>query len=308
MSQHYDYIAIDIAKDTLQVQTRSENQALGYDYEGIERILSLAKEQEGALVVLEASGGYERRLIDALMDEAIPFALVNPRRIRGFAASEGVRAKTDPIDAKLIWRFAQEKKLQPSHIPQGNRAELAELLDRRGQLSGQLAREKNRRQKSSQRLLPLIETMIKTIQQQIAQIDKRMEELVESDQRLKWQSARMQSVTGVGPITAWTLLAYIGEIEQLSRNKLVALAGVAPFNRTSGLYEGKRTIQAGRAKVRRCLYMAARTAAIHNRVINPYVARLVKRGKPYRCAIVAAMRKLLIHIQSLIKKHDNALA
>lgn len=308
MSQHYDYIAIDIAKDTLQVQTRSENQALGYDYEGIERILSLAKEREGALVVLEASGGYERRLMDVLMDEAVPFALVNPRRIRGFAASEGVRAKTDPIDAKLIWRFAQEKKLQPSQIPQGNRAELVELLDRRGQLSGQLAREKNRRQKSSPRLLPLIETMIKTIQEQIAQIDKRMEEIVESDHRLKWQSARMQSVTGVGPVTSWTILAYIGEIEHLSRNKLVALAGVAPFNRSSGLYEGKRTIQAGRAKVRRCLYMAARTAAIHNGVINPYVARLVKRGKPYRCAIVAAMRKLLIHIQSLLKKHDDALA
>jgi len=115
----------------------------------------------------------------------------------------------------------------------------------------------------------------------------------------------MQTVCGVGPNTAWSILAYLSEITELNRNQLVALAGLAPFNRDSGKYKGKRSIQGGRAKVRATLYMAAQTAAIHNPIIKPYVDRLRNdKGKPYKCAMTAAMRKILVHLQSLLKKQQ----
>ena len=143
--------------------------------------------------------------------------------------------------------------------------------------------------------------MIKILEKEIATLDRAIDKQIDSDPELKSRAEIMKSIKGVGKITAWTLLAYLSELESLNRNKLVALAGIAPFNRDSGKLHGERTIQGGRAKVRKSLYMAAHTAATCNPVIAPYVQRLRDRGKPYKCAIVAAMRKLLIHIQSQIK-------
>jgi transposase len=134
--------------------------------------------------------------------------------------------------------------------------------------------------------------------------DKAIDELVASSPALQFESNIIQSVQGVGKITAWTLLAYLSEIEHLNRNRHVALAGIAPFNRDSGKFTGKRSIIGAHAKVRRCLYMAAHTSANCTPIIAAYVQGLRDRGKPYKCVIVAAMRKLLIHIQSLIKKHQ----
>ena len=118
----------------------------------------------------------------------------------------------------------------------------------------------------------------------------------------------MQSVVGIGKTTAWSILAYLSEITELKRNQLIALAGIAPFNKDSGKFQGKRRIEGGRAKVRKCLYMAAQSAAVHNEHIKKYVDGLRARGKPYKCAIVAAMRKILIHLQILLKKQQITLA
>ena len=139
-------------------------------------------------------------------------------------------------------------------------------------------------------------------------LDGQIRELIKKNEPLQAKTQILAAVKGVGEVTTWTLLAYLSEMTYVSRNQLVALAGLAPYNRDSGKSRSKRSIQGGRAKVRKCLYMAALTAARHNPVIKAYMEGLLARGKPYKCALVAAMRKLLIHLQSLLKKHQLALA
>jgi len=295
------YVAIDVSKSTLQVQDDRRAFAVGNDPHGHRKLRDFLKTCANALVVFEASGGYERTLLQSLHKAGMPLAMVNPARVRDFARSEGVRAKTDPIDGKMILAFAKSKALRAMEVPSEACTKLAALLDRRGHLVEQLAREKNRLQNSEPFIHGSIKRMIRILEKEIAAIEESIKKLVGSDPALKSRSEIIESVKGVGKITAWTLLAYLSEIEELNRNRLVALAGIAPFNRDSGKVSGRRSIVGGRAKVRRCLYMAAHTAASCNPVIAAYVQGLRDRGKPYKCAIVAAMRKMLIHIQSLMK-------
>lgn len=295
------YVAIDVSKATLQIQDDGLSMTIANDPGGFKKLLKHLKGCVNPLVVFEASGGYERALMEALHKAAIPLAMVNPARVRDFARSEGVRSKTDPIDAKMILAFAKSKAVKPMQAPSEVCLKLAAFLDRRGHLVEQLTREKNRIQNSEALIHRSIKRMISVLEKEIAAIEKAINQLVASDPSLKARTEIIESVKGVGRVTAWTLMAYLSEIEDLSRNGAVAMAGIAPFNRDSGKFSGKRTIQGGRAKVRKCLYMAAHTAATCNPVIAPYVKGLRDRGKPYKCAIVAAMRKLLIHIQSLLK-------
>ena len=300
------YVAIDVSKASLQVQDDKRAFAVENTSSGHRKLLVHLKGCPNPLVVYEASGGYERELAAFLRKSAIPQAMLNPARVRDFARSEGVRAKTDPIDTRMILAFAKSKALEAIDPPSEESLKLAALLDRREHLVEQMAREKNRLQNSEALIHRSIQRMMKILQKEIAVIDKAISQLVDSDELLKSRSQTMQSVKGVGKVTAWTLLAYLTEMDHLDRNKLVALAGLAPFNRDSGKMSGRRSIQGGRAKVRKCLYMAAHTAASCNPVISAYVQGLRDRGKPYKCAIVAAMRKLLIHLQCLIKKSQLA--
>lgn len=296
-----DYVAIDIAKATLQVQDDQKSFCVENTPPGHQKLLAALRRLAHPLVVFEATGGYERGLLQCLREANIPLAMLNPSRVRAFARSEGSRAKTDRIDAKMILAFARSKQLQPRPAPSDHQLDLAALLDRRGHLVEQLTREKNRLQNSETLILRSIKRMIKILEKEIASLEQAIEKLTNSDPFLKPRCQLIQSVKGVGKVTAWTLLAHLSEMEHLKRNQLVALAGIAPFNRDSGKASGRRSIIGGRAKVRACLYMAAHTAASCNPVIAPYVQRLRQRGKPYKCAIVAAMRKLLLHLQSLLK-------
>ena len=300
------YVAIDVSKATLQVQDDKRAFTVENNSTGHRKLLVHLKGCPKPLVVYEASGGYERELAAFLRKSAIPQAMLNPARVRDFARSEGVRAKTDPIDTRMILAFAKSKALEAIDPPSQESLDLAALLDRREHLVEQMAREKNRLQNSESLILRSIKRMMKSLEKEIAVIDKAISQLVDSTPLLKSHSQTMQSVKGVGKVTAWTLLAYLTEMDHLDRNKLVALAGLAPFNRDSGKMSGRRSIQGGRAKVRKCLYMAAHTAASCNPVIAAYVQGLRSRGKPYKCAIVAAMRKLLVHLQCLIKKSQLA--
>jgi transposase len=297
----FDYVAIDIGKATLQVQDAHRPFEVDNTPKGHRKLLRHLRSLAHPLVVFEASGGYERALMAALHQARVPLVMVNPARVRDFARSEGVRAKTDPIDARMIRAFAISKALGPMPAPPKIILQLAAFLDRRDHLVEQLAREKNRLQNSESFIHRSIKRMIHILEKEIGEVEKSIHALVLSDPALKARSAIIQSVKGAGKITAWTLLGHLSEIGSLPRNKLVALAGLAPFNRDSGLSSGKRSIFGGRAKVRKCLYMAAMSAASFNPVIAPYVNALCLRGKPYKCAIVAAMRKLLLHFQSLIK-------
>lgn len=306
--ESYKLIAIDIAKDSLEVYDGKQSQSLSYKKEGLAHLYQVITKGEKPWVICEATGGYERALLSFLHEKDITVTLVNPGRVRAFAKSEGIRAKTDPIDARVLLRFGQEKPLVPTLPSNPTQQALEALLDRRSHLTEQLAREKNRRQKSDRYIIDSIKRMILLLEEELALIDQKIRELVACDAHLKAHSQILLAVKGVGEITAWTLMAYLTEIDHLGRNQLVALAGLAPFNRDSGKTCAKRFIQGGRAKVRKCLYMAAQSAARHNPVIRDYVNRLIERGKPYKCAIVAAMRKLLIHLQSLLKNHKKCLA
>lgn len=303
-----NYIAIDIAKDSLAVASDSFKGSFPYTDSGLGKLLKKIKVLDSAMVVCEATGGYERKLMSLLFKQEIPVVLVNPARVRAFARSEGTKAKTDPIDAQMLLRFAKSKDLRPTPAPSEQQQSLQALMDRRSQLTESQAREKNRLQKSPQSVRRSIEKMIAFIEKELKALEEQIKKIIESDEPMNRQNLTMQQVSGIGATTAWSILAYLGEINSLSRNQLVALAGVAPYNKDSGKFKGKRRIEGGRAKVRKCLYMAAQSAAVHNPHIKAYVDGLRARGKPYKCAIVAAMRKLLIHLQSLLKNPQKALA
>jgi transposase len=296
-------VAIDVAKDSLEVLTAGKSFSLENSPRGFDALLREVLPKPDVLVVFEATGGCERALADFLHSRKIALCIINPRRLRAFARSEGIKAKTDRLDAQMIYRFASQKALRPTPAPAPQQRELSDLLDRRSQLCEFAAREKNRIQKAaSKALLSSLRRNIKALEKEIALIEKLIRQLVEATPALQKPIEIITSVKGVGQVTAWTLLAQLPEISHLSRNELVALAGVAPFNNDSGKHSAKRHIYGGRAKIRRVLFMAARTAAQFNPVIAPYVESLVARGKPYKCALTAAMRKLLIHIQCLLKK------
>ena len=295
------FIAVDIGKDSLHVRTSGQAFEITNDPVGLRRLIASLRNETDPLVVCEATGGYERPLLEALAKAKIAYRLINPARIRAFAVSEGIKAKTDPIDARVILRFAQEKKLTRTLPVSPAQQLLADLLDRRSHLTEQIAREKNRLQKASKATATFIRRMIAFAQRQLETLDRTIRLHLGKQPRLSAHAHQLMSVQGVGEVTAWTILAYLPEITTLGRNQLVALAGLAPFNHDSCKTSRKRHIIGGRAKVRRCLYMAAHTAATHNPVIKPYVQGLLDRGKPYKCAIVAAMRKLLIHLQSNLK-------
>jgi transposase len=304
--KRYTYYAVDVAKESLQTQTDEREAELEYNRKGIRAIIQYVRKHPDMVVVMEATGGHERQLLDALHTAEVPCIRINPARVRAFANSEGVKAKTDRIDACMLLRFAREKKLQPKPAPTAEEKHLAALMDRRSQLSGMLTEEKNRLQNSPSCIHADIRSLIRTLETKILRLEKRIQDLIKSTESFRKKTDLIQSVKGVGWVSAVSILAYLPEITQVSRNQLAALAGVAPFNRDSGNKTGKRYIGGGRAKVRHPLYMAALSASKHNPVIRAYVEGLRSRGKPFKCANIAAMRKLLIHIQSILRKHDFA--
>lgn len=307
MSYTFHLVAVDVSKDSLEVQTEQDSFTVPHTRKGICSLIRKVVSRN-PFVVCEATGGYERLLMDICHEKDVPVCRTNPARIRAFAHSEGVRAKTDPIDADMILRFAQEKQLRPTAPPDPHRKRLAALLDRRSHLKEHAAREKNRIKNSPSEIHESIERMLLVLKEEIKTLEKLIRETIEGNKEIASQVACLESIKGVGEVTAWSIAAFLGEISQLTRNQLVALAGLAPFNRDSGKFKGKRKIIGGRAKVRAVLYMAATTAAVYNPVIKDYVEKLRERGKPYKCAIVAAMRKMLIHMQSELKKSELALA
>ncbi len=213
MTKHKSYIAVDIAKDSLQVQAPDYACALPYKQKGLQQLLSiLSKQLEGTILVCEATGGYERPLLALLQERNLPYTLLNPARVRDFARSEGIKAKTDPLDAKMLLRYAQQRQPEPTRPNDPCRQELGTLMDRRSQLTEMLTREKTRLQKAEPLLEPEIEKMIAFIEEQLKALEERIEQSIQSNEELREQSQIIQSVTGVGKVTAWAICAYLGEI------------------------------------------------------------------------------------------------
>ncbi|MCH6259140.1 transposase [Puniceicoccaceae bacterium K14] len=236
-------IAIDVSKDTLEALSSKRSFCVPNANEGLSELLKYIATIETPMIVFEATGGYERTLMEALANKGIPFARLNPARIRYFAKSEGVKAETGPIDARMIMRFAQQKNIQADSPAHPVRKKIAALLDRRNHLSSTLTQEKNRLQSSPKTIHGSIKRLSKVLEKELAAIQKQIRELVKSETKLNQQVEIAKSVIGVGEITAWTILCCLSEIETLSRNQIVALTGIAPYNNDSGKSKKKRQIQ-----------------------------------------------------------------
>lgn len=306
----HSYIAIDVSKDSLQVQTDDTNFCVRYNQSGLNKIAKIAQKQKNALIVFEATGGYEVMLKDYFQQLQILTHLASASKVRYFASSEGVRAKTDRIDAKMLYHYAMEKKLEPQKPNHPAQRELALRMDRRDQLVEERKRERSRLDPlpSSSLIVKSIKRNLRHLDKEIQQIEAEIEKWINQNQELKNLSDELLKIKGVGIWTSCSILAYLGEIAWLKRGQLSALVGLAPYNKDSGKHSGKRRIIGGRGKVRKVLFMAAKAASHSNPVIKEYMKRLKLKGKPWKVALTAAMRKLLLHIQSVVKRYESSIA
>lgn len=305
-------VGIDVSKHAWDVHILAETDApgrglkLGSDQAALKTLLKeLAPLKAQCHIVIEATGGLERSLVVGLMDEGHHVSIINPRRARSFADAEGIGAKTDPIDARLLALFA--RKIQPRLAARitHQHAELDALVVRRRQLVDLRTAETNRAQQTpSKRAKTSIDTVLKTLQKEILAIEDAIARLIESDDDWSRKSQIVSSVPGIGATTAATLLADLPEMGQLNREKIARLAGVAPLNRDSGTLQGKRFIRGGRASLRTVLYMATLAATRWNPVIREDYKRLVARGKPAKAALVACMRKLLSILNTMVRNNE----
>jgi len=302
------YVGIDIAKETFYVATCPDaiKQQLPNTHHGHRQLLKLLQKQNVVLIVLEATGGYERPLAAELISNSLPVVVANPRQVRDFARGIGQKAKTDPIDAQVLAKFAQIVKPSPKPQSKPQINELSELVRRRRQLNDLLTQESNRLAIISHpKVKKSIHKMIKTLESQIKEIEQLIRNYIDSDDDFKKKDNILQSVPGVGPQTSAMLIANLPELGTLNRQEIAALAGVAPWNNSSGKFDGKMHIWGGRKDVRSILYMSTFTARRFNPVIRLFAERLKKSGKAYRVVMTACMRKLLIILNTMIK--DQAL-
>ena len=298
------FIGIDVAKDTFCVcsSPAAINLSLSNSTKGINQLIKLLKPHNVKLVVLEATGGYERPIVAGLLQADFKVVVASPRQVRQFARGIGELAKTDPIDARVLARFAQ--LVQPKPRPQFSRKteELADLVTRRNQLTSLRTQELNREQTVRHRqVLKSVRKMIKTLNAQIADLDELIQKHIQSDEQLSNKDKILRSTPGIGPQTSAILLSQLPELGLLNRQQIAALVGVAPYDFRSGRFAGQSRIWGGRKQIRNMLYMAALTAIRYNPVIKNFYQRLISQGKKFKVVITACMRKLLIILNTMMR-------
>jgi len=300
------YVGIDVSKDRLDIARSDEAtpHSVSNDVAGIAQLVGFLRASPIALIAIEATGGYERAALHALLEAKLPVALVNPRHVRDLAKGLGLNAKTDPIDARVVCEFARLASPRLASRPSKNRDELEALVTCRRQLIDVRTEQTNRRhQTASRAALRSIDAVLKVVNKQIADLDKQIARLIESDDDLHRRGQLLRSAPGVGPVLVATTLAELGELGEIDRKKVSALVGVAPFNRDSGRLKGKRVTRGGRTSVRAVLYMAALSAKRHNGVLRRFAERLEAAGKPPKVVLVAVMHKLLTFLNAMLREN-----
>ena len=307
MSEAKVYCGVDVAKASLDVAWGRERRRVSNDVEGRKQLVKWFGQIAGAVqVICEASGGYERGLIQALQRHKINVSLVQASRVRQFARASGIWAKTDRIDATVLCAFGEAIKPEVMAAARPQQEKLRELESQRRHLTSLLVAEGNRRAQLSDRaVLSSIKRLMTQIQKQIDSIDLLIKELIDESAELSGKARKLTAIKGVGARTAALLLAQMPELGELNRREAAALAGLAPFNRDSGVMRGKRTIFGGRRAVRNGLYMAALVATRHNPILAAFYQRLCAAGKPRKLALIATMRKLLLVLNSALKPLPN---
>ena len=299
------FIGIDVSKDRLDVCRRPEGEAFAVARDG-EGLAALIERLQGArpeLIVLEATGGFEQVVAAGLAGAGLPVVVVNPRQIRDFARALGRLAKTDRIDAAVIALFAEWVRPEPRPLPNEQARELDALVTRRRQVIEMIVAEGNRaRRLDIRRLKKRIDRHLGVLQKELTEIERELDDTIRKSPIWRETEDLLKSVPGIGDATARTLLAELPELGTLDRRQIAALAGLAPFNRDSGAFRGRRMIGGGRSSVRAALYMAALTAARHNPVIAAFYQRLLAAGKAKKAALVACMRKLLTILNAILRE------
>jgi transposase len=305
MQKELLYCAIDVWKERLDVEgaALALPEQLGNDQAGYRQLIQAAKKYPGVVqFVFEASGPYHLGLALALWQASIPLSVLNPARVRYFAKAQG-KAKTDPLDKQVIGAFAQAFRPQATPAPDRVQRELMELLQRRDALVNSRAAEQNRLGQTCHCLIKRqIRRLVGQLTEQIEQLDRLMNQLVDSSAELKAKLEALCQIKGVGQLTALTLLMTVPELGTLGRNRISRLIGLAPLNDDSGQQSHKRFIQGGRKRPRGALYMASLSASRYNPVLGAFYRRLLKAGKPKKVALTAVMRKLLICLNARLRQ------
>ena len=299
------HIGIDVSKATLDVaiSNQKEIKSFSNDEKGINQIINYLKREKPVLIVMESTGGLEKLLAASLAEYSLPVVVVNPRQVRDFAKAKGRLAKTDNIDARILAEFACDIHPEIRPLTDAQTEEIKAILVRRQQLIAMITMEKNRLYTANRIVVLSIEENLKWLKQQLDNLDKDIEAKIKSSPIWKEKDDLLKSVPGVGQVLSMTLLGTLPELGNLTRKQVAALAGVAPFNRDSGKYRGKRTTKGGRARVRPPLYMATLAATRFNPVIKEYYAHLLDMGKIKKVALTACMRKLLVILNAILREH-----
>lgn len=298
------HLGVDVAKAELVADLLGKIRRFANDPKGIAALIKAASQIPGTPhLVCEATAGYERPLATAAMAKAIRVSIVQPLRVREFARSHGRLAKNDPLDAALLSRFGASVKPRPLQPKVGIRQRLDDIMRARTELIDSMQRELNRAEHHTCKLvIRICKDLAARYRKHIAALEAEAAGLVEGDQDLSDADALLRAVSGVGPQTSRTLLAFLPELGHVGRRTIASLAGLAPYDRDSGKFKGKRFIQGGRGQVRKVLYMASLVAMRHNAVLKAVYQRLRETGKPFKVAIVAVARHLLVHLNSIIAR------
>lgn len=298
------FVGIDVAKDRLDVHVRPSGEmfAVTRDGEGIDELAKRLAAVAPTLIVLEATGGFETIVTAGLAAAGLPVAVVNPRQIRDFARATARLAKTDTLDAAVIAHFAEavNPPARPLADPQARL--LGELMARRRQLIEMIVAEGNRRRVlTARRALKSIDRVVAILKAQLEQIDHDIDTSIRGTPAWREAEDLLVSVPGIGPRIARTLIAEMPELGRLDRRQIASLTGVAPFNRDSGTWRGRRTIAGGRPVVRGALYMSILVSIRRNLPLAETYHRLRAAGKPAKVAIVACMRKLVTILNAILR-------
>lgn len=306
MSAPHFFVGMDVAKAQLDIAVRpsGERWAVANDDPGIAGLVVRLQAVQPTLIVLEATGGYQRAVVAALAAAALPVVVVNPRQVRDFAKATGQLAKTDALDARAVAHFAEAVRPTPRPLPDAQTEELRALVARRRQLIAMRTAEHNRLGGASGRLRADIQAHITWLDQRLVALDNDLDTMLRASPVWRERDELYRSVPGIGPVCARTLVLDLPELGTLSRQRIAALVGVAPFNRDSGTLRGRRTIWGGRATVRAVLYMSTLVAVKHNPVLKAFYVRLCAAGKAKKVALTACMRKLLT-ILNAMGKHQT---
>ena len=297
------YVGIDVSKSRLDVAVLGERQEKQVDNNqaGIACLVQQMLEMHPELIVVEATGGYQRAVVEALFWAGLAVAVVNPVRVRQFARADGLLAKTDRLDAFVLAKFG--KKMQPRRYVGKSEAEkqLSALLVRRKQVEEMLKAEQNRLRTVSPSLRGSLERMITVLKEEKKRLDEEIRGLMNEQKAWQEQMEILDSIPGVGPVTTATLLADLPELGKMDRKKIAALVGVAPMNYDSGKRRGYRKTKGGRTTVRSVLYMSTLVAMRYNPVIQAQYQHLLKRGKVKKVALTACMRKFLTILNAMMR-------